>query len=249
MCLHVVFREREAQKKLEKEKALEERLMKNRQAALARFSATVKSMNYAQQQRLRTKLELERKKREEQQQRLMQDLTNKSRHEKLATVRVSPSIYNPCSLTADVRIRWPKLSLDFALRSWKGSKTGRKWIRRSRQRLFVGKSRSRIPRPSHRLLADLLQDQKSSVHSRYDILPRPIRRIIIDRILQENWATWSSWTCHSTTSPNSPCPFEISSTCKSWFSATTRSLCCLLLTRWLASEYVATIASTPSFIN
>lgn len=88
-CLHVVFRERELQKKLEKEKELEEKVSKQRTAVMARFSAQVKAMNYTQKQRMRARLELERRRREEQEQAMLQQLSSKSRQEKIRTVQVS----------------------------------------------------------------------------------------------------------------------------------------------------------------
>jgi hypothetical protein len=87
--LHVVFRERELQKKLEKEKELEEKVAKQRTAVMARFSAQVKAMNYTQKQQMRARLELERRRREEQEQAMLQQLSSKSRQEKIRTVQVS----------------------------------------------------------------------------------------------------------------------------------------------------------------
>ncbi len=89
MCLRMFFRERELQKKQEKEKAREERIVKQRELALQRFSAHVRAMNASQKQRLRHQLEMERRRREEQQQVLFQQITSKSRQEKLYTVKVS----------------------------------------------------------------------------------------------------------------------------------------------------------------
>jgi hypothetical protein len=80
-------KERELQKKLEKEKELEEKVSKQRTAVMARFSAQVKAMNYTQKQQMRARLELERRRREEQEQAMLQQLSSKSRQEKIRTVQ------------------------------------------------------------------------------------------------------------------------------------------------------------------